>query len=74
MTRRFGKLYQDPQTKLWWSKDNANHGGPHFKVFKQTAKGFQWLFNADTAGNRIENQHKGPVGLFIPMKEIIFRS
>lgn len=70
-TERFGKLYEDPDTKLWWSKDNGNHGGPHYKVYEKIAKGFEWIYNASLKGVRIVGQHKGPVGLFIPNKNII---
>jgi hypothetical protein len=48
------------------------HGGPHYKVYKETAKGFVWVFNADTLGQAIINQHKGSIGKFIPYKYIRF--
>jgi len=70
-TKRFGKLYRDKNTKLWWSKDLAGHGGSKYKVYKETAKGLEWLFDADTAGNPIISKHKGPIGLFIYYNEII---
>ena len=69
--KRFGNFYRDPDTKLWWSKDNANHGGSIFKVFKETAKGLEWTFDADAIGHQIIGKHKGPVGLFISYKELI---
>lgn len=69
--KRFGNFYRDPKTKLWWSKDNANHGGSAFKVFKETAKGLKWTFDADDIGHQIVAKHKGPVGLFISYKELI---
>jgi len=69
--KRFGNFYRDPDTKLWWSKDNANHGGSIFKVFKETAKGLEWTFDADGIGHQIVGKHKGPVGLFISYKELI---
>jgi hypothetical protein len=71
-TKQFGNLYKDPETNLWWSKDNGfNHGGEHYKVFKETAKGFEWIKDVDLLGN-IMKKHKGPTGRFIPYKEIIF--
>ncbi len=70
-TKRFGKLYRDKNTKLWWSKDLAAHGGSKYKVYKETAKGLEWLFDADAAGNPIITKHKGPIGLFIYYNEII---
>jgi len=69
--KRFGNFYRDPETKLWWSKDRANHGGSEFKVFKEHAKGLEWIFDADGVGNQIVGKHKGPVGLFIPYKDLI---
>lgn len=71
-TNRFGKMYRDPETFLWWSKDTTNHGGSCYKVFRECAKGFEWLFDADHLGNIIANKHKGPTGLYISYKEVIF--
>lgn len=68
----FGKFYKDQKTQLWWSKDRAFHGGPHYKVFKEVATGFEWIFNVDMLGNKIIGQHKGLVGRFIPYKNIRF--
>ncbi len=69
---RFGKMYRDPITKLWWSKDRGDHGGSCYKVFKAGAKGFEWQFDADAFGKEVLEKHKGPVGTFIPYKEVIF--
>lgn len=69
---RFGKIYRDPNTKLWWSKDNARHGGSYYKVFKEGARGFEWLYDADILGKEIVGKHKGSNGLFIPFKEVAF--
>lgn len=71
---RFGKMYRDPETLLWWSKDTTRHGGSCYKVFRECAKGFEWLFDADNLGNAIINKHKGPTGLLISYKEVIFLS
>ena len=71
-SNKFGKMYRDPQTKLWWSKDTANHGGSDYKVFKEGARGFEWQFDADALGKEIAGKHKGPTGLFIPYKEVAF--
>ncbi len=38
---KFGKLLRDAKTKLWWAKDTAFHGGPHFKVFREAIKGLE---------------------------------
>lgn len=69
----FGNLYRDSETGLWWSKDRACHGGTIFKVFKEGAKGLSWVFDAAADGTQICNKHKGPVGLFIHFKDIIFK-
>ena len=69
--KRFGNFYRDPETKLWWSKDQGNHGGSGFKVFEEQAKGLEWIFDADGVGNQIVGKHKGPIGLFIPYKDLI---
>jgi Tfp pilus assembly protein PilE len=71
---RFGKMYRDPITKLWWSRDLAGHGGSSYKVFKENAKGFEWAYDAVKDGTRMLNKHKGPTGLFIPYKEVIFKT
>ena len=71
---QFGNYYQDPKTKLWWSKDVAQHSCHHYKVFKETSKGFEWMYDADLLGKEIIDKHKGLVGRFIPRKDIIFKS
>jgi Tfp pilus assembly protein PilE len=70
---KFGRLYRDAVTKLWWSKDLAQHGGSFYKVFKETAKGFEWVYDAAKDGSKILNKNKGPIGSFIPYKEVVFR-
>lgn len=70
-TKRFGSLYRDPETNLWWSKDRASHGGSAYKVFREGSKGLEWLFDADMCGNRIVGKHKGPIGIMIPYKDLI---
>lgn len=70
--RRFGKIYRDPLTDLWWSKDRAGHGGSCYKVYKKTAKGFEWLYDAAQDGSEIVCKHKGPTGMFIANKEVFF--
>jgi hypothetical protein len=75
--RRFGKFYQDPRTHLWWSRDNANHGGAAqdlspavWKVFKEMQGKLVWIADADRYGDFIVGKHKGPVGLVISMKDL----
>lgn len=67
---RFGKFYRDPETHLWWSKDRANHGGSQFKVYQERSTGLEWIYDADIQGNQIIAKHKGPIGKFIPHKEL----
>lgn len=68
---RFGKMYRDPTTKRWWAEDKDGHGGSCYKVFQKTAKGFVWLYDADSLGHKIVNKHKGPTGRLIPLKQVI---
>lgn len=72
--KKFGNFYKDPKTGQWWSKDTAGHTGPHYKVFKETKQGFNHLFDADLLVKEIVDKHKGPTGLFISRKDIIFKS
>ena len=73
-TNRFGNMYRDPATKLWWAKDLAKHGGSCYKVFKETATAFEWVFNADNVGNKIVGQHKSAIGIYIPFKDVIWKT
>ena len=70
---KFGNLYKDPKTDLWWSKDTAGHSGPHYKVFKETAEGLLHQFDADLLGSRIP-KHKGSVGCVLKWKDVFFKS
>jgi hypothetical protein len=45
-----------------------------YKAFKEGSKGLEWLFDADGVGQKIIDKHKGPIGKFIPYKELIFYS
>ncbi len=64
------KIYRDPDTGLWWSKDTAGHGGSVWKVFEEERTGLRWLSDADELGNFIVSKHKGPVGKLIPWTEL----
>ena len=68
---KHGKLFRDPNTKLWWSKDTAKHGGSTWKVFEKEARGLRWIEDADEYGNYM-NKHKGDIGKFIKWSELIF--
>jgi hypothetical protein len=65
----FGKIYRSPSDKLWWSADNAAHGGSAFKVYEETGQGLQWFKDADQFGDFISGKHKGPTGMFIPWSQ-----
>lgn len=74
---RFGKFYKDAKTGLWWSKDvggSRAHSGIHYKVFTEGAKGLDWIYDANVFGKEIIGKHKGPIGLYIPYKELMFLS
>lgn len=62
----FGKFFKSKSDKLWWSVDKLGHCGSKFKVFKETKKGLEWVFDADEYGDKIINKHKEPTGEFIP--------
>lgn len=66
----FGKFYKSKSDGLWWSKDNANHGGSEWKVFEETSKGLVWKADADKYGNFIIGKHKGDTGTFINWKTL----
>jgi hypothetical protein len=67
---KFGTFYRHASTGLWWSYDNAGHGGSVFKVFTANAKGLVHIADADEYGDFITGKHKGAVGLFIPWSEL----
>ena len=71
---KFGNLYKNPETGQWWSKDHGGHSGSHYKVFKETSRGLEWIHDADLLGTEILDKHKSTIGRFIPWKEISFKS
>jgi hypothetical protein len=76
------KYYRDPKTGLWWSQDNAKHGGKWkqdgkvihdgsaWKVYKYGHDGLRWYKDADKYGQFIEGKHKSEVGEFIPWADL----
>ncbi|MDD4890782.1 MAG: hypothetical protein PHU85_12735, partial [Phycisphaerae bacterium] len=50
------KFLQDPKTALWWTRDIAGHGGSAWKIYKETAKGLEWLRDADIYGTFMVNK------------------
>ena len=67
---KFGKFYKSKSDGLWWSKDNAGHGGSAWKVFKESKSGLEWHRDADKFGNFIVGKHKGDTGMSIPWKQL----
>ena len=68
--RRFGKFHRSKSDGLWWSKDQAGHGGSKWKVFEETSDGLKWKADANQYGDFISGKHKGPTGLEIPWAEL----
>ncbi len=70
------KYYRDTKSvsengnRLWWSKDNAGHGGSRWKVYEETNKGLEWYKDADKYGQFIKGKHKGDVGRIIEWKNL----
>ena len=72
---KFGNFYRDPEQKIgnnriWWSKDQAQHGGSVNKVFKETGRGLEHIADVDEFGN-VMSKHKSPIGKEISWKELI---
>lgn len=67
---RFGTFSEHESTGLWWSRDNAGHGGSAWKVFEARSDGLHWIADADEFGDFIPGKHKGPTGLFIPWSDL----
>ncbi len=70
---KFGNFAKSESDGLWWSRDNAGHGGSAWKVFRETDKGLQWVADADQYGDFISGKYKGPTGMFVPWKELARR-
>jgi hypothetical protein len=66
-------FYKSVSDGLWWTKDLAGHGGSVWKVYRETAAGLEWRFDADQYGDQIIGKWKGGVGRFIPWKELSMR-
>ncbi|HEV2601923.1 MAG TPA: hypothetical protein VGT41_06560 [Candidatus Babeliales bacterium] len=67
-----GKYYRDPETGLWWSKDNgSNHAGVHYKVYLERKTYLEWIWDVCLKTGRIMDKHKGPIGRTIRMKDLI---
>jgi hypothetical protein len=71
---KFGKFYKDPSQKfgkkeIWWTKDNANHGGSQYKLYVRDNKVLRHVADVDEMGNIIP-KHKGPIGRDIQFKDL----
>lgn len=71
--KRFGTFSRHKSTGLWWSKDQAGHGGSAWKVYDETPHGLKWKADADEFGDFIVGKHKGPTGELIPWNELGLR-
>jgi len=71
VSRRFGRFDKSKGDGLWWSKDNAGHGGSQWKVFREESGGLRWTADADEFGDFIVGKHKGPTGEFIPWDDLV---
>jgi len=68
--QRFGTFHKSKSDGLWWSKDQAGHGGSKWKVFEETKGGLKWKADADEFGDFIVEKHKSDVGRDIPWSEL----
>ena len=67
---KYGKFYRDSKdSKVWYSKDRAGHGGEHWKKFVEKGDDLVREADVDMAGKRMSTS-KG-VGKKISMKEFI---
>ena len=67
---KHGNFYRNPETKEWWSKDTAGHGGSCWKVYEKSGGYLKWKYDADVLGQAIVGKHKGPTGLEISLKNL----
>lgn len=68
--RRFGRFSKSKSDGLWWSRDQAGHGGSKWKVFEETADGLKWRADADEFGDFITGKHKSEVGQLMPWSQL----
>jgi hypothetical protein len=71
--KTFGVFSRHKTTKLWWSKDNAGHGGSVWKVFDEVPKSLEWKADADRYGDFITGKHKGTTGTSILFSQLSCR-
>src|SRR5579862_3874671 len=70
---KWGIFYRHESTGLWWSKDQTQHGGSNWKVFRESSGGLIWTSDADEFGNFIVEKHKSETGKFVPWGELSIR-
>ena len=51
--RKFGTFSKSKADGLWWSRDQAGHGGSKWKIFEETGEGLKWKADADEFGDFI---------------------
>jgi len=67
---KFGTFYRAKSDGLWWTRDQAGHGGSIWKIYRETSKGLEWYADADLYGDFIAGKYKGRTGKFISWKEL----
>jgi RHS repeat-associated protein len=68
--RKFGTFSKSKSDGLWWSRDQAGHGGSKWKVFEETSDGLKWKADADEFGDFITGKHKSEIGQLIPWPQL----
>ena len=63
-------FYKSASDELWWTADVTGHGGSAFKVYVETKKGLEWVWDADRYGDKMPNKWKGATGRFIPWSQL----
>ncbi|MFJ9544129.1 DUF6531 domain-containing protein [Streptomyces sp. NPDC101225] len=63
-------FYKSASDQTWWTVDATGHGESAFKVYRETKKGLEWIFDADRYGDRMLNKWKGETGRFIPWSKL----
>ena len=67
---RFGTFSKSRSDGLWWSRDQAGHGGSVWKVFREEGDGLRWIHDADEYGDFVTGKHKSGTGQFIPWGQL----
>jgi RHS repeat-associated protein len=63
-------FYKSASDGTWWTPDVFGHGQSAFKVYQESAKGLDWIADADKYGTYMPDKHKGDTGKFIPWSQL----